>query len=574
MNPASFGKLVRVIFPGIQTRRLGVRGESKYHYVDLALVDDAQDSVETSKQRNASISMAMPLEVKNHLPAVENKPEQINFRYVKSCTSFIELVPLTISHSSIPRLTADTAVLGDDSPIASPTLAIPISAQAEGRAFVDHVTPGFHTPGVSTANSYEQALIFSMNTLQSDSHIIELPDIWAYASPKMDIDAANTLVALYRSHCTSLIDSVRFCKEKQFFRLFTTLSGALTVPVQKLFLHPNIAAWIRECDWMMYQKMLQCVAPLTLQVVPPIVVKFLDTVSRNLHAHIRKTFASLPKHTLEAKLEPATLFSSLLHRMNRVNQTAHAAANVLESADLRDQMWNDWVRLVNPKRIMESELPNCGFEEVYRILTKDIRAILQPSTVDPVAEAGTHYQGTAGPAPLYAGLDTVVDRLHCFVETLPSRFPNATARRLMTCISNLGSAALRDITINGGPSFNCWWLTKVFLDEMSHWLAAFGGFMEHQPISAANKAMQISPSIGVNGAADVTLSGAEDESRSHSRYSSVDLSASAVQLPRPGAAPRQPSPLREPTGKLSQPFYTIRSTPLYQYLPCDTVCTL
>lgn len=80
LNPASFGKLVRVIFPGIQTRRLGVRGESKYHYVDLALVDDAQDSVETIKQRNASISMAMPLEVKNHLPAVDKKPEQINFR--------------------------------------------------------------------------------------------------------------------------------------------------------------------------------------------------------------------------------------------------------------------------------------------------------------------------------------------------------------------------------------------------------------------------------------------------------------------------------------------------------------
>lgn len=40
LNPASFGKLVRIIFPGIQTRRLGQRGESKYHYVDLALIDE------------------------------------------------------------------------------------------------------------------------------------------------------------------------------------------------------------------------------------------------------------------------------------------------------------------------------------------------------------------------------------------------------------------------------------------------------------------------------------------------------------------------------------------------------
>jgi regulatory factor X len=42
LNPASFGKLVRVIFPNIQTRRLGVRGESKYHYVDLELLMDSE----------------------------------------------------------------------------------------------------------------------------------------------------------------------------------------------------------------------------------------------------------------------------------------------------------------------------------------------------------------------------------------------------------------------------------------------------------------------------------------------------------------------------------------------------
>lgn len=37
LNPASFGKLVRVLYPGLRTRRLGVRGESKYHYVDFEL---------------------------------------------------------------------------------------------------------------------------------------------------------------------------------------------------------------------------------------------------------------------------------------------------------------------------------------------------------------------------------------------------------------------------------------------------------------------------------------------------------------------------------------------------------
>lgn len=53
LNPASFGKLVRVIFPGIATRRLGVRGESKYHYVDLALVDDPVDGNDLERTGSA-----------------------------------------------------------------------------------------------------------------------------------------------------------------------------------------------------------------------------------------------------------------------------------------------------------------------------------------------------------------------------------------------------------------------------------------------------------------------------------------------------------------------------------------
>lgn len=48
LNPASFGKLVRIIFPNVQTRRLGVRGESKYHYVDLSVIEEKQLKPEPS----------------------------------------------------------------------------------------------------------------------------------------------------------------------------------------------------------------------------------------------------------------------------------------------------------------------------------------------------------------------------------------------------------------------------------------------------------------------------------------------------------------------------------------------
>lgn len=55
LNPASFGKLVRVLYPGLRTRRLGVRGESKYHYVDFELVDEDIDLTDTPPQLPDSV---------------------------------------------------------------------------------------------------------------------------------------------------------------------------------------------------------------------------------------------------------------------------------------------------------------------------------------------------------------------------------------------------------------------------------------------------------------------------------------------------------------------------------------
>ena len=65
LNPASFGKLVRVLFPGLKTRRLGVRGESKYHYVNFALVEDQPDLSE------AQPPMPRPLPETRGFPSIK-----------------------------------------------------------------------------------------------------------------------------------------------------------------------------------------------------------------------------------------------------------------------------------------------------------------------------------------------------------------------------------------------------------------------------------------------------------------------------------------------------------------------
>ena len=524
LNPASFGKLVRVIFPGIQTRRLGVRGESKYHYVDLTLEDENPNAgMPGSWQSNGFHLDTRPRSQSTNTP-------QIDF-------------------NNVPRLQADTAAFpiadgGFDMPVQHPPT--PRGPSSQGQAFAYSDTRGMQ-PGSAESMTYSRSLRFPSSNLQAfaENEPVNLPPIHPYLPPRTDHDTAEALFALYRTHCTSLIDSIRFCKEKQFFRLYTSFHGTLTVPVQKLFTHPNLARWIEQCDLVMYRTMIRFVSRLTLQAAPAIVINVLSNISAALHGHVAKTFAHQPQHVLEAKLRPATIFASLLHRLIRVNQSAHAAANLLTIDHNREQMWREWLTMVNPKRVMEAELPDCGYDEVYKILTSEMRMLLEPLQApsyadDPYgfsaynfeengsfaqflqSQTGSSHPGSrAGPSGV--STDTVLDRWSAFIASLPGRFPHAKARTLLHCISAIGTAALRDITIMNGVSYGHWWVLKIFVDELALWLAEMGGFLEPSSTEHMNDR---SPTMGSISHSPVLENGngtqhGSQASRSLSRVSSM-----------------------------------------------------
>lgn len=461
--------------------------------------------------------------------------------------------------ASGPRFNADTAAFpsADASLDFEPT-PVPDNRgpPSQGRLFAYPDSRGMQRENEGSL-MYEQTLRFPARTIgdfEGDDSIA-LPNIHPYCPPKTDTDTADALVALYRTHCTSLIDCIRFCKEKQFFRLFTSFHGTLTVPVQKLFSHPNLASWIQECDYLMYQKMVRFVSRLTLQAAPPIVITILNNISTNLHAHISKTFSSHPEHVLQAKLKPAATFASLLHRLIRVNAAAHAAANLLTIDQNREQMWREWVTMVNPKRVMEAELPDCGYDEVYKILTCDIRSLLEPLQAPPFPDnpmfsfdnqAYSVNQNSFGPMSGASAAneqgesvstENVLDRWASFLSTLPTRFPQANTRTLLHCISSVGTAALRDITIMGGASYQTWWVMKIFVDEMSLWLAAMGGFLERTPLDSKTAAISTKTTSALNNG-EMQRSNSS-RSASASRLSSVDGDMSQLQNANIGQSEQQ-----------------------------------
>ena len=367
--------------------------------------------------------------------------------------------------------------------------------KASGCLYLNPTSPSIHH-GPSGRNMISRELKFPTQQEPPYAHNepIELPSLQRYLPTGTDPDAANALLALYRTHCISVIDSFRFCKEKMFWHHYTSFHGTLTVPGQKLLAHPNIANWIKECDWLMYQKMIRFVSPLALQVMPPKVTETFRNISDRLSTHISTTFQNHPQHVRDAKVGPATVFAGLIDRLLRVNATAHAAANMLTNDANRDQMWRDWVYYVKPVSVVESSLPGRGYTRTLRILTNDVRELLGPLRAVSYPGMQQIYTDAASSA----GLDTsqqshhemddsstsgVLDRWTTFLYDLSSRFPGIDARLLLHCVGEVGSAALRDITMAQALSFGSWWVTKVWVDEMLQWMAEKGGFLEHSPSS-------------------------------------------------------------------------------------------
>ncbi|KAJ5641809.1 Winged helix-turn-helix transcription repressor DNA-binding [Penicillium lividum] len=473
LNPASFGKLVRIIFPNVQTRRLGVRGESKYHYVDLSVIEEKQQK---------------PAPVNTHVAPSQRGPSVAPERPASAMRS---------RSISIPQPTADSAVF--PSPTAAFAPRYPANSVANCGCPSDTPTMSGHDTTVTPENvahhagrMIHQMLQFPTDEAPVDNDTLILPDIRGHLPANTDLKVADALAALYRTHCISVIDSFRFCKERNLLKYFSAFHGTLTVPVQRLLTHPNLAPWIKECDWLMYQKMIPFVAPLTTQVVPKPVLDAFRSISQRLCGHIAETFKSQPTHVSIARLIPAHIFCNLLKHMLDVNQAANAAAAWLCHPENRNQMWADFKSLVDPQEmITKANIPACAARATEQILKHDVRALLTPiNDVDPMnslpfyRKPDTPEDIAAHPFPAESAPGdeyNFPDKWIQFILNVPAVFAGHRSQCVIEKVDAMWENILHRLTLGGAASFSAWWMTKVFFHEMMLWQAEKGGFMQSNP---------------------------------------------------------------------------------------------
>ncbi|KAG5356597.1 Transcriptional regulator RFX1 [Yarrowia sp. C11] len=464
MNPASFGKLVRVIYPDLTTRRLGVRGQSKYHYCGIRLTGEAEE-VSTPGPGSPDRAFTPELTPFDSPYGFRGKTETPDYALGLNMMS----QPGTpqqqqhIQNQQQQQQQHQQHVQNQQQHIQNQQQQHHLQNQHQQHQQHQHAhIMGTPQPGVPdlrfVSNLTEVSLSEGYDSLM-------LPSMEPYLPLGTDSDTANTLAALYKAHCQSLVESLRFMHIRKFLHIHGAFIGGLTSTVQKLYRHESLQPWVAKADWIMYKDMVQMLSPLALQEIPPQVLSGLKSLSQYLPEYLKSSLCKTSPGFVETKLKPARAFASLLMRLVRVSELALNAGKLLASDHDRAVMKDDWIKYVDSGLIVARDVP-CSSQEVTKILDVDLPQLLDYK--DPVASA-------------------IVEHWAMYLMTLPQRFTNVYPHMFLLYMNAVFTAALREIFLNGGDGFGAWMVVRCWVDEWMGWTAEQGGFLSADHTKETNK---------------------------------------------------------------------------------------
>ncbi|XP_023572850.1 DNA-binding protein RFX2 isoform X4 [Octodon degus] len=418
VNAASFGKLIRSVFMGLRTRRLGTRGNSKYHYYGIRLKPDSP----LNRLQEDTQYMAMRQQ------PLHQKPR---YRPAQKTDSLGD----SSSHSSLHSTPEQTMATQ--------------SQHHQQYIDVSHVFPEFPVPELGSVLLQESVTLRDVKALQ----------------------------LAYRRHCEATLDVVTNLQfhyiEKlwlSFWNAKTTSSdgpaslpasdeepeGQMTLPQDKLISLCKctpILKWMRSCDHILYQALVEILIPDVLRPVPSTLTQAIRNFAKSLEGWLTNAMSDFPQQVIQTKVGVVSAFAQTLRRYTSLNHLAQAARAVLQNASQISQMLSDLNR-VDFANVQEQASWVCQCEEsVVQRLEQDFKVTLQQqSSLEQWAR----------------WLDGVVSQVLKQHAGSPS-FPKA-ARQFLLKWSFYSSMVIRDLTLRSAASFGSFHLIRLLYDEYMFYL--------------------------------------------------------------------------------------------------------
>ncbi|XP_071949864.1 uncharacterized protein [Antedon mediterranea] len=287
INPATFGKLIRQIFINLKTRRLGIRGQSKYHYYGIRV------------KPTSSLSHS-----KEHFT-----PEP---KMSKRWT-----VPSKVEVIIKPKVQLENP--NQSEAIHAATISSPLDLAA-----VDRGLSPVTALGLALLPQFPKAYMLKSLPFNANIHQVDV------------------FLTEYRTHCELLLEAILKGKFSEIYSIIMSFWQDLSVSNLQLLQMPSLAGTIYFCDILLYKTIIGILIPGITQEVPQSLLKAVRIFAKDFRSKLSKYIQKLPKKVFEAKNQAATSFVKLLVRKSSLSHIAQATRSILDNSRAVKMMQADW----------------------------------------------------------------------------------------------------------------------------------------------------------------------------------------------------------------------------------------
>lgn len=397
LSQASLGKLIRAVFPNLTTRRLGIRGQSKYHYCGLKLlindsiVNDSPNNNNHSNTPKIDSTSQNQFNHHNHNNNMNNNISDSSSTTSSSNQHDLNNHLMINSNDLSPRSNTsnDSSNLFDMNSTSNTnsTNNISTSIQINNNRSMDNNTNNRlvninDNNNITTRNSsiiipneiemFKRLFTDEINNKSSFS--LKFPPIpRQLLSNDTDSDIISSLESLYFVYCNTLFENIEFLRLDEIPKCLSIFnSGSVSPQMYNLFISEQLYDWIYQCDLITHTALIQFLSKLVISAntISDSTLDKLEDFSKNYFLLVSKSIIDLPVPIVTKKLEIAGHFSKLLKKLSKLLKVSKNLSRNINNNKI--SMKEDWSNLVDFDDICETVTPidSLGIMRLVKDLVK------------------------------------------------------------------------------------------------------------------------------------------------------------------------------------------------------------
>ncbi|KAI0677529.1 hypothetical protein C8Q78DRAFT_1066040 [Trametes maxima] len=471
INTATLGKAIRLCFPTIKTRRLGVRGNSKYHYCGIRPATSAEaeflqeyirKSNNNAAQNSSNAARGSNDQGEGNRGGSDEDEEDESEGPASGAASKRNSLNLSAGGKA-PAIFAD-----EKTPTAATLLSQAQATQRPTNAFPAQAPirrhPGQEGIAVSSQPSPSGSVPPSTQMMSGNSSgsVRQLPNfpsideaVGANSTTPQSI-AAREVWQWFQDHLDALLESIRTYRFDQFELHLRSFWSSLTGAHREVVHAPAVAGLMAKADAIVYDEILEMLRSQMLSPITPASLAGLRQLADKMEKILLVALDSYGNTFVEPKVELGARFGHLVLRFLDIYQVTQALNTVLTNQKQLMEMRRSWAKIdFESVRNQSALVCNCRHEDLVQLLEGEFVAVLDglAKSQDPVRD-------------VMAWADKCCERL-MGGRGVEDR-STMSSRSVLIRWGYVTSQVMRDLTIRSDPAFGAFQILKLFLDD---WIA-------------------------------------------------------------------------------------------------------